>query len=84
VAHVEKTLAVRSERSRASSFTPTGLAERLKGLEFTHVRDFGTAEATIRYLAGRPDGLQFPQRFRLMKARVGRAMNPGSESSEAT
>lgn len=54
-----------------SSFTPTSFAERLKGLGFTHVWDFGTEDANARYLAGRTDGLQFPQTFRLMKARVG-------------
>lgn len=63
-------MAARGEPWR-SSFAPTSLAERLKGLGFTQVWDFGAEEANARYLTGRADGLQLPQGFRLMKARVG-------------
>lgn len=53
-----------------SSFEPTRLAERVKGLGFAHVQDFSPEEANGRYFAGRTDGLQVRRGVHLLKARV--------------
>jgi methyltransferase (TIGR00027 family) len=54
-----------------SLFEPVTLAARVKELGFAQVWDFGPKEATVRYFAGRTDGLRTPPHLHLMKARVG-------------
>lgn len=62
------------------SFDPISLAERVRGLRFAQVRDFGPEKANARYFAGRTDGLRVGPGVRLMKARVGGASEPGEHS----
>jgi methyltransferase (TIGR00027 family) len=58
-----------------SLFQPENLAEQVRELGFSEVRDFGPEEANARYCANRTDGLRLPGTPHFMSARVGPRSN---------